>query len=66
MHKHLTHVSPMSVEVRLLCNLRIADDVDLLGVSEAVLQPLTGRPAKTAAGSGMGTRSDNAKSSAAA
>ena len=45
-------LSSMSIGGRPLCNLQIADDIDLLGGSEE-FQQLTERREKTGAGYGM-------------
>ena len=42
-----------SIEERPICNLRFADDINLLGGSEEELQQLAERLEKTAAGYGM-------------
>ena len=46
-------LSSMSIGGRRLCNLRFADNIDLLGGSEEERQRLCERPEKTAAGYGM-------------
>ena len=51
----------MSTGGRPLCNLRFADDIDLLGGSEEELQKLAERLEKTAAGYGMEISSDPTK-----
>ena len=50
-------LSSVSIRGRPLCNLRLADGIDLLGDSEE-LQQLTEILEKTAAGYGMETSSD--------
>ena len=62
MRWRLTHPqSSVSVGGRLLCNLRFADDIALLGGSEEELQQLTERLEMTAAGYGMEVGSDKSK-----
>ena len=46
---------------RLLCTLRFANDVDLLGGLAGELQQITERLEKTAAGYGMEISSDRSK-----
>ena len=56
-----TSLSPVSIGGRRPCNVRFADDIDLLGGSEEELQRLTERLEKTAAGYGMEISSDTSK-----
>ena len=51
-------MSSVSMAGRPLCNLPLADDIDVLGGSEEKLQQLTERLHKTAAGYGMKNSSD--------
>jgi len=55
------HLSSVSIGGRPLCNLRFADDIDLLGSSEEELQRLTERLEKTAAAYGMEISSEKSK-----
>ena len=54
-------LSSVSIGRQPLCNLRLADDIDLLGGREEQLQQLTERLEKTAAGCGMEISSDKSK-----
>ena len=54
-------LSSVSIGGLPLCNLRFADDIDLLGCSEEELQQLSERSDKTAAGYGTEISSDKSK-----
>ena len=56
-----TPLSSLSIGGRPLCNLRFADDIDLLGSSVEELQQLTQRLEETAAEHGMEISSDKSK-----
>jgi hypothetical protein len=56
-----TSLSSVSIGGRPLCNLRFADDIDLLGSSEEELQQLTRRLEETAAEYGMEISSEKSK-----
>ena len=59
-----TPLSSVSIEVRPLCNLQFADDIDLLGGSEEEFQQqLTERLEKTVADYGTEISSDKSKTS---
>ena len=61
-----TPLSSVSIGGRPLCNLRFADDIDLLGSSEEELQQLSRRLDETAAEYGMEISSEKAKFSSTA
>ena len=56
-----TLLSSVFIGGRPLCNLRFADDIDLLGSSEKELQQLTQRLEKTAAENSVEINSDKSK-----